>query len=83
MLPAAQEALKLRGGHRLDLAAKLAEREPMDARQNSAIAPFDFARRKLRGITPAHDLAFGFQLQQSGLDLIARKGQRFARVTRR
>jgi hypothetical protein len=40
MLPTVQKALELRGGYRLDFAAKLAECEPMDARQDAAIAPF-------------------------------------------
>ena len=75
MLPTIQESLKLGRRNRFNFPAKLAEREPVDARQNSPVAPFHFAFRERRGISPAHDLAFRFEFQESRLNLIQRKGQ--------
>ena len=44
VLPAQQPAHELRRGHRLNLLAQSAERQPMNAREQTAVAPFDFAR---------------------------------------
>jgi hypothetical protein len=73
MLPTVQKALELRRRHWLDFAAQLAECEPVDARQDAAIAPFHRVWLKRGRITSAHGLAFRFELQQSGVDFVARK----------
>src|SRR5579871_963193 len=39
VLPAEEEAHQIRGAHRLDLAPERAEREPVDAREEPALAP--------------------------------------------
>ena len=73
VLPAAQESLELRGGDRLDFPAQPAQRQPMNARQNAAVAPFRFRRRLAPSeITAAHDLPFRFELHQR--DSISSRG---------
>ena len=49
VLPAKQKALELCGGDRLDFAAKLAQRQAMNPRQDATVAPFGFALRADRG----------------------------------
>ena len=72
--------MKLGRGHRLDLAAQAAQRQPVDARQNAAMAEFQFAFRQWRGISPAQDLAFGFELRQS--DSTSSNGNASVRASR-
>src|SRR5437868_6400921 len=43
-LPCCQESLKLRNRHRLNLRTQPVQRQTMDAREQTAIAPFEFAR---------------------------------------
>src|SRR5579875_335959 len=69
VLPAQQPADELRRGHRLDLLAHSPEGEPMDARQQSAIAPFDLLRVRIQKIS-AQCCAGRFKPQKCLLNLL-------------
>ena len=46
VLPAVQKREEFRGGDRLDFAAQPADGQPVDARQQPAMAPFQLRRRR-------------------------------------
>ncbi len=81
MLPAIQEGVEFGRGDRLDFAAQAADGEPVDARQQAAVAPFEFARPGVK--LAAQNLAFGFQLRQRLVHQVARHGERCGQVARR
>src|SRR5207245_4206683 len=56
------------------------ESEPMDARQQAPVAPFE--RRRAGMETPAQDEPFGLQGQQGGLDFGCRKVKQFRQSRR-
>ena len=76
MLPAAQEAHELRGGDRLNFTAQPMQREPVNPRENSAMAELEF--RGAGREAAAQNLAFGFELRQSLLDRVQRNARRSA-----
>ena len=67
VLPAQKPRYELRGVDRLDFAAKLAEREAVDARENAALAEFDFARG-VAGELTAKNRASRFEAEKSSFD---------------
>ena len=73
VLPAKEESLELRCGDRFDFAAKRAESEAMDTGEDAAVAPLKPIRGQIWVEVPAHDLAFGFQMQQSRVDDVLRE----------
>ena len=73
MLPACEEAHEIRAGDGFDFAPQAPQGEAMNARQQPAVAPFDFTGRRIGREMAAQHLAFGFQLGQSGIHFIARQ----------
>ena len=65
-LPGQQETLKLGDRNRLDLGAQLVDRQPVNPRQQSPVAPFDLrdARMKLA----SQNETLGLQSEKSALD---------------
>jgi len=57
MLPAKLPVHELRRGNGLDFLSELSERQPVDAREQSAFAPFGFVRARTRELAAQHDAA--------------------------
>ena len=65
-LPGEQEALEVRDGDRLNLRAETVDREPMNAREQPPLAPFQVGRSRMK--LAAQNESFTFQGKQGGLD---------------
>src|SRR6266849_4976779 len=68
MLPTRQPAHELRRSYRLDLLAKLAESEAMNARQEAAFAPFGFVVNGISELSSQDD-STGFQMEQRSVNV--------------
>ena len=77
MLPTQQPTHELRGGYGLNLFAQRPDRQSMNARQQSPVAPFDFVTRGVRELPAQHRTA-RFQTQQSLLDVCRCKTKQLA-----
>ena len=77
VLPTQQPAHELRGGYGLNLPAQRPNRQAMNARQQSPVAPFDFVTRNLREFS-AQDRTARFQTQQGLLDISVGKIKKLA-----
>jgi hypothetical protein len=70
-LPGQQEALKVLQRYRLDFRAQPVQREPMNSRQQAAVAPFEFGNARMK--SSAQNKSFGFQSQQGGFNFGGRQ----------
>src|SRR5947209_3376679 len=78
MLPGEEEAHEIGGSDRLDFSAQAIERVAVDAREESAIAPFG-SKRASRERT-AEDGAFGFEFQEGGVGVLFFDAHRFGQL---
>ena len=70
VLPAQQPAHELSSSDRLNLLAQRAEREPVNARQQPAITPFNWGRA---GKLSSQHSAFAFEAKHGSLDIPSRQ----------
>ena len=75
VLPAEQEPHEVGGRNRLDFTSQPIDRQPVNARQHPAIAPFDFLRRIPRSEAATQYLPFTFELREPGIYELATQGQ--------
>ena len=75
MLPAEQEPHEVGGRNRLDFAPQPIDRQPVNARQHPAIAPFDLPDAFPGVKRPAQYLPFPFKLRQPGIYKLATQHQ--------
>jgi len=81
MLPAKLSVHELRRGNGLDFLSELSERQPVDAREQSAFTPFGLLRGRIGELAAQHN-ASSLKLQQSLLYVQDRKGEEAPHLVR-
>src|SRR6267154_4537704 len=76
MLPTQQPIHELCGRDRLNLLPQCSDRQPMNTRQQSTVAPFGLAAARICKL-PSQDGATGFQTQECLVDISRRKIKKF------
>ena len=73
MLPGEKEPLKFRQRSRLNFRAQTVDRQPVNAGQQTPVAPFDLTRVRVK--FAAQNKSFAFQRQQRQFDFVDWKSQ--------